>query len=74
MAVLLGWVAVTTSATLSYGVIAAFGDGAVRVWHSSSAPATESIMGRRYFAAKAGVGSAVNDSTRLIRAARGAWP
>ena len=60
-----GWVAATTSATLSYGVIAAqmvlYGLGL----GLTSAPATESIMGaisRR----KAGVGSAVNDSTRLV--------
>jgi len=58
-------VAATTSATLSYGVIAAqmvlYGLGL----GLTSAPATESIMGaisRR----KAGVGSAVNDSTRLV--------
>jgi EmrB/QacA subfamily drug resistance transporter len=64
-AVFYGWVAATTSATLSYGVIAAqmvvYGLG----MGLTSAPATESIMGaisRR----KAGVGSAVNDSTRLI--------
>ena len=60
-----GWVAVTTTATLSYGVIAAqmvlYGLGL----GLTSAPATESIIGaisRR----KAGVGSAVNDSTRLV--------
>src|SRR5580700_5368621 len=65
MAVFYGWVAATTSATLSYGIIAAqmvlYGLGL----GLTSAPATESIMGaisRR----KAGVGSAVNDSTRLI--------
>jgi EmrB/QacA subfamily drug resistance transporter len=65
MAVFYGWVAATTSATLSYGVIAAqmvvYGLG----MGLTSAPATESIMGaisRR----KAGVGSAVNDSTRLV--------
>ena len=64
-AVFYGWVAVTTSATLSYGVIAAqmvlYGLGL----GLTSAPATESIIGaisRR----KAGVGSAVNDSTRLV--------
>jgi EmrB/QacA subfamily drug resistance transporter len=65
MAVFYGWVAVTTSATLSYGVIAAqmvlYGLG----MGLSSAPATESIMGA-ISRAKAGVGSAVNDSTRLI--------
>jgi EmrB/QacA subfamily drug resistance transporter len=60
-----GWVAATASATLSYGVISAqmvlYGLGV----GLTSAPATESIMGaisRR----KAGVGSAVNDSTRLV--------
>jgi EmrB/QacA subfamily drug resistance transporter len=65
MAGFYGWVAATTSATLSYDVIAAqmvvYGLG----MGLTSAPATESIMGaisRR----KAGVGSAVNDSTRLI--------
>ena len=64
-AVFYGWVAVTTTATLSYGVIAAqmvlYGLGL----GLTSAPATESIIGaisRR----KAGVGSAVNDSTRLV--------
>ena len=65
MAVFYGWVAVTTSATLSYGVIAAqmvlYGLGL----GLTSAPATESIMGA-ISRAKAGVGSAVNDSTRLI--------
>ena len=65
MAAFYGWVAVTTSATLSYGVIAAqmvlYGLGL----GLTSAPATESIMGAisRH---KAGVGSAVNDSTRLV--------
>ena len=65
MAAFYGWVAATTSATLSYGIIAVqmvlYGLG----MGLTSAPATESIMGaitRR----KAGVGSAVNDSTRLI--------
>ena len=65
MAAFYGWVAATTSATLSYGIIAAqmvlYGLG----MGLTSAPATESIMGaisRR----KAGVGSAVNDSTRLV--------
>jgi EmrB/QacA subfamily drug resistance transporter len=59
------WVAATTSATLSYAIIA----GQMVVYGLgmglTSAPATESIMGaisRR----KAGVGSAVNDSTRLV--------
>jgi EmrB/QacA subfamily drug resistance transporter len=65
MAAFYGWVAATTSATLSYGIIAAqmvlYGLGL----GLTSAPATESIMGaisRR----KAGVGSAVNDATRLV--------
>src|SRR5215831_16946688 len=65
MAGFYGWVAATTSATLSYGVIAAqmvvYGLG----MGLTSAPATESIMGA-ISRAKAGVGSAVNDSTRLI--------
>jgi EmrB/QacA subfamily drug resistance transporter len=59
------WAAVTASATLSYSIIAVqmvvYGLG----MGLTSAPATESIMGavsRR----KAGVGSAVNDSTRLL--------
>src|SRR6516164_1866190 len=60
-----GWVAATTSATTSYGIIAAqmvvYGLG----MGLTSAPATESIMGA-ISTAKAGVGSAVNDSTRLI--------
>src|SRR5215475_1304050 len=65
MAAFYGWAAATTSATLSYGIIAVqmelYGLG----MGLTSAPATESIMGaisRR----KAGVGSAVNDSTRLV--------
>jgi EmrB/QacA subfamily drug resistance transporter len=65
MAGFYAWVAATNSATLSYGVIAAqmvvYGLGL----GLTSAPATESIMGaisRR----QAGVGSAVNDSTRLV--------
>ncbi len=65
MAVFYGWVAATTSATLSYAVIAAqmvlYGLG----MGLTSAPATESIMGA-ISRTKAGVGSAVNDSTRLI--------
>jgi EmrB/QacA subfamily drug resistance transporter len=65
MAAFYGWVAATASATLSYGVIAAqmvvYGLG----MGLTSAPATESIMGA-ISAAKAGVGSAVNDSTRLV--------
>jgi predicted MFS family arabinose efflux permease len=65
MAAFYVWAATTTSTTLSYGVIAAqmvlcgLGLGL------TSAPATESIMGAISLA-KAGVGSAVNDSTRLV--------
>jgi predicted MFS family arabinose efflux permease len=65
MAAFYGWVAATTSATISYDIIAAqmvlYGLG----MGLTSAPATEAIMGAisRH---KAGVGSAVNDSTRLI--------
>jgi predicted MFS family arabinose efflux permease len=59
------WVAATASTTLSYGTIAAqmvvYGLGL----GLTSAPATESIMGA-ISRAKAGVGSAINDSTRLI--------
>jgi EmrB/QacA subfamily drug resistance transporter len=65
MAGFYGWVAATTSTTLSYGVIVAqmvvYGLG----MGLTSAPATESIMGA-ISAAKAGVGSAVNDSARLV--------
>jgi hypothetical protein len=65
MAGFYGWVAATTSATLAYGIIAAqmvvYGLGL----GLTSAPATESIMGA-ISRAKAGVGSAINDSTRLI--------
>jgi EmrB/QacA subfamily drug resistance transporter len=59
------WAAVTVSATLSYGTIAiqmvVYGLG----MGLTSAPATESIMGA-VSRSKAGVGSAVNDSTRLL--------
>jgi predicted MFS family arabinose efflux permease len=65
MAGFYGWVAATSSATLAYGIIAAqmvvYGLGL----GLTSAPATESIMGA-IPRTKAGVGSAVNDSTRLI--------
>ncbi|TVZ07407.1 DHA2 family efflux MFS transporter permease subunit [Trebonia kvetii] len=65
MAAFYGWVAATTSATLSYGVIAVqmvvYGLG----MGLTSAPATEAIMGA-VSRSKAGVGSAVNDATRLI--------
>jgi EmrB/QacA subfamily drug resistance transporter len=59
------WVASDISPTLGYGVIAAqmvvYGVGA----GLTTAPATESIMGA-VPADKAGVGSAINDSTRLL--------
>ena len=65
MAAFYGWVAAVVSAGNSYGIIAIqmvlYGLG----MGLTSAPATESIMGavsRR----QAGVGSAVNDSTRLL--------
>jgi EmrB/QacA subfamily drug resistance transporter len=65
MAAFYGWVAVATTATISYWIISVqmvvYGLG----MGLTSAPATESIMGavsRR----QAGVGSAVNDSTRLL--------
>jgi hypothetical protein len=65
MAAFCGGVAAVTTATTSYGIIAVqmvvYGLG----MGLSSAPATESIMGavsRRH----AGIGSAVNDSTRLL--------
>jgi EmrB/QacA subfamily drug resistance transporter len=65
MAAFYGWVAATTSATLSYGIIAVqmvlYGLG----MGLSSGPATESIMGA-ISRSRAGVGSAVNDATRLI--------
>jgi EmrB/QacA subfamily drug resistance transporter len=59
------WVAATTSTGLSYWIIAVqmvvFGLGT----GLTSAPATESIMGA-IARSRAGVGSAVNDSTRLV--------
>ncbi len=59
------WVASDISPTLSYGIIAVqmvvYGLG----MGLTSAPATESIMGA-VGARQAGVGSAVNDSTRLL--------
>jgi len=59
------WVAASASTTLGYGVIAAqmvvYGLGL----GLTSAPATDSIMGA-IAARQAGVGSAVNDTTRLI--------
>jgi predicted MFS family arabinose efflux permease len=65
MAAFYGWVAAATTATVSYGIISVqmvlYGLG----MGLTSAPATESIMGavsRR----QAGVGSAVNDTTRLL--------
>jgi hypothetical protein len=65
MAAFYGWVAETTTATIGYGIISVqmvlYGLG----MGFTSAPATESIMGTvsRHHA---GVGSAVNDSTRLL--------
>jgi EmrB/QacA subfamily drug resistance transporter len=65
MAAFYGWIAASTSATTSFGIIAVqmvlYGLG----MGLTSAPATESIMGA-ISRSKAGVGSAVNDSTRLI--------
>lgn len=65
MAIFCFWAASDISATLGYGVIAAqmvvYGLG----MGFSSAPATESIMDV-VAGDKAGVGSAVNDSTRLL--------
>ncbi len=65
MAGFYGWVAAVTTGTISYGTIAVqmvlYGLG----MGLTSAPATESIMGavsRRH----AGVGSAINDATRLL--------
>ncbi len=65
MAGFYGWVAAVTTGTIGYGTIAIqmvlYGLG----MGLTSAPATESIMGavsRRH----AGVGSAVNDATRLL--------
>jgi EmrB/QacA subfamily drug resistance transporter len=65
MAGFYGWVAATASATLSYGLIAAQMVVYGLSMGLTSAPATESIMGA-ISRAKAGVGSAVNDATRLI--------
>ncbi len=60
-----GWVAAVIAPTTGYGVIAAqmvlYGIG----MGFTSAPATEAIMGV-VSTAKAGVGSAVNDATRLL--------
>jgi hypothetical protein len=65
MAAFYVWVALTTSVTLSYWIIVAqmvvFGLG----MGLTSAPATEAIMGA-ISRSKAGVGSAINDSTRLV--------
>ena len=65
IAVFYFWVAATTSTTLSYGIISVqmvvYGLGL----GFTSAPATESIMGA-IAARTAGVGSAVNDTTRLV--------
>src|SRR5258706_10615494 len=65
-----GWVAATTSATLSYGIIAAQMVIYALGLGLTSAPATEAIMGavaRR----QAGVGSAGHDRTRPPRGALG---
>jgi EmrB/QacA subfamily drug resistance transporter len=60
-----GWTAATASATLDYRVIAVqmvlYGLG----MGLTSAPATESIMGA-ISRSSAGIGSAVNDATRLV--------
>jgi hypothetical protein len=65
IAVFYFWAAATTSTTLSYGIISiqmvVYGLGL----GLTSAPATESIMGA-IAARTAGVGSAVNDTTRLV--------
>lgn len=65
MAGFYGWVAATTSTTLAYWIIAiqmvVYGLG----MGLTSAPATEAIMGA-ISRTRAGVGSAVNDATRLI--------
>src|SRR5262250_1847448 len=65
MAGFYGWVADVTTGTIGYGIISVqmvlYGLG----MGLTSAPATESIMGA-VPRAKAGVGSAINDSTRLI--------
>jgi len=65
MAAFYGWTAATASATLDYRLIAVqmvlYGLG----MGLTSAPATESIMGA-ISRGSAGVGSAVNDATRLI--------
>ena len=65
MAAFYVWVAATTSTSLAYWIIAVqmvvYGLG----MGLSSAPATESIMGA-ISRSRAGVGSAVNDATRLI--------
>jgi len=65
MAVFYGWTAATASASLSYGIIAVqmvlYGLG----MGLTSAPATESIMSA-ISRSRAGVGSALNDATRLI--------
>lgn len=65
MAAFYAWVAVATTATISYSIISVqmvlYGLG----MGFTSAPATESIMGAVSLR-QAGVGSAVNDSTRLL--------
>lgn len=65
IAVFYAWVASTISPSLDYGIIAfqmiIYGLGL----GLTSAPATESIMGAVHVH-KAGVGSAINDTTRLV--------
>ena len=65
MAAFYGWVSAVVSATTAYPIIAVqmvlFGIG----MGFTSAPATEAIMGA-VATVKAGVGSAVNDATRLL--------
>jgi EmrB/QacA subfamily drug resistance transporter len=65
MAGFYAWVAATTTTSVSYGIIAVqmvlYGLG----MGFTSAPATESIMGAVSLR-QAGVGSAVNDTTRLL--------
>jgi EmrB/QacA subfamily drug resistance transporter len=65
MAAFYGWVAASMTSSLNYGIIAAqmvvYGLGL----GLTSAPATESIMGA-VSRKMAGVGSAVNDTTRLV--------
>lgn len=61
----IAWVAITISTSLSYPVIAAQMIAYGLSLGITSAPATESIMGA-VSARQAGIGSAVNDATRLL--------